>query len=157
VNAIGDGAAAYRSPDERQRVVAVRFAGDRDCWLLTQDPANGPYAIPLSFVVSGQHALMATASASRTVKNVEIDPRAALVLGGYGDAIRAYGRCAVLPLERVGRELRSSYVMKTGWDPERSGSHFVGLLLDMEKVLCSRSPTEDGDNVVWARDQPTPW
>jgi hypothetical protein len=157
VNAIGDGAAPYRSTEERQRIVERRFVADRDCWLVTQDPTDGPYVIPLSFVVSGSLAFMATAKGRRTVRNLGADARAAFALGGYGDAIRAYGRCSVLPLERVAIELRDQYVAKAAWNPELAGSEFVGLLFHMEKVLCSRSPSEDADRVIWTSDQPSPW
>jgi hypothetical protein len=157
MDAIGDGAAPYRTAEERRRVVEQRFASDRDCWLMTQDPTDGPYVIPLSFVVSGALALMATAEGRRTVKNLGADSRAVFVLGGYGDAIRAYGRCVVLPLGHVPRELRNQYVEKAGWNPELAGPDFVGLLFRMEEVLCSRSSSEDADQVVWTTNQPMPW
>jgi hypothetical protein len=135
--------------------VKQRFATDRDCWLVTQDPTDGPYVIPLSFVVSGRLAFMATAESRPTVKNLGADSRAVFVLGGYGDAIRAYGRCFVLPFGRVPGELRNQCVEKAGWNPELAGPEFVGLLFHIEEVLCSRSSSEDADRVVWSTDQPT--
>lgn len=124
MDAIGDGAAPYRTAEERQRVVKQRFAVDRDCWLVTHDPADGPYVIPLSFAVSGSLALMVAGSGRRTVTNLAADTRAAFVLGGYGDAIRAYGRCAVFDLRDVPRDLSSAYVAKTAWnsDPPNSSA-----------------------------------
>jgi Pyridoxamine 5'-phosphate oxidase len=157
VNAIGDSAAPYRTPEERRRVVTERFSADRDCWLVTSHPTDGPHVIPLSFAASGAVVLLATASARPAVKNLRADPRAAFVLGGYGDAIRAFGGCTILPWACVERELRDRYVTKAGWNPDLAGPEFVGVLFHMQEVLCSRSPPEEADRIVWTSERPTPW
>ncbi len=157
MEAIGDSAAAYRTPDERRSIVAHRFQHDCDCWFVSSHPEHGPSIVPLSFLVTGPRALLATATGRPSVRNVLTTPRVGFALGGYGDAIRAYGTCAVVTLDSVGADIRQRYVEKAGWDPFTAGREFVGLVVRLEQVLCSRSPAEDKDRVVWRTGDPTFW
>jgi hypothetical protein len=157
MNAIGDSTAAYRTRDERRTVVAERFRKDCDCWFATSHPDDGPYIVPLSFLIVGPTALLATAPERPTVRNVQLVPSVALALGGYDDAIRAYGDCDVVTMESIAPDRRKRYVEKAGWDPFVAGSRFVALVVRLQKVLCSRSPAEDRDRVVWKHGDPTPW
>jgi hypothetical protein len=156
VRAIGDSAAPYRTQAERRSIVAERFRVDCDCWLATS-AEDGPYVVPLSFLITGADAVLATAETRPTVRNVRRIPRVALVLGGHDDAIRAYGDCAIGPLDDIAPAVRAQYVERAGWDPFAAGPPFVALVVRLEEVLCSRSPAEDSDRVVWRRGDPTPW
>jgi hypothetical protein len=153
--AIGDGGAAYRPPEERLAVAAARLTTDRDCWFITTNPERGPHAVPLSFLASGSRVVLATALERPAAQNVMADPRVVLVLGGYGDAIRLTGDAAVVPFDELDAELRLRYITKTGWDPAAAG--FVGLVVSLGEMLCSRSPPEDRDRVVWRVGESTHW
>ncbi|MDX6453840.1 MAG: hypothetical protein QOH16_3889 [Gaiellaceae bacterium] len=136
-------------------MAAARLMDDRDCWFITANPERGPDAIPLSFLAYGPQVVLATAVERPAVRNVMTDPRVVLVLGGYRDAIRLTGEAAVVPFGGIDAELRMRYVAKAGWDP--GGGGFVGLVVTLGEILCSRSPAEDRDRVVWKAGAPTHW
>lgn len=157
MEAIGDATGPYRTPAQRLAGVVERFHRDRDCWLATAHPRTGPYVVPLSFVMVESLALLATAEPRRVVHNIRAMPRAVIVLGGYGDAIRANGICEVVAFDAIASDLRTAYVEKAGWDPGHQDTPFVALLLRLVEVWCSRSPVEESDRVVWRAGDPTPW
>ena len=138
-------------------MAAERFRTDCDCWFASSNPEDGPYIVPLSFLITGPTAVLATAETRPTVTNVRRTSSVALALGGYDDAIRAYGECDVVPLDAIARTTQTQYVEKAGWDPFTAGAPFVALVVRLDRVLCSRSPAEDRDRVVWRRGEPTPW
>jgi hypothetical protein len=153
--AIGDAGGRYRTREERLTAVSARLVSDRDLWLITSHPASGPHAIPLSFVVEGPAVILSTARHRPAARNAALDPRVVLVLGGYGDAIRAAGVAEIVPFESLDTGIRMRYVAKAGWDPAAVG--FAALVVRLEEILCSRSPDEDRDRVVWRAGSPVPW
>lgn len=152
---IGAPDAPYRTVEERLAVVAARLRADRDCWCVTATAERGPHAVPLSFLAFGACVMLATACHRTTVRNVETDPRVALILGGFGDAIRLVGEAEVLPFESLDGDVLASYVRKAGWDPVRVG--FAALVVTLQAIHCSRSPAEDRDGIVWRAGAPAVW
>ncbi len=152
---IGDAGAPYRTPEERLAVAAARLTSDRDLWLLTSHPDRGPHAVPLSFVAYGPVIILATGEHRPAVRNAAFDPRVVLVLGGYGDAIRASGEAEIVPFASIDADIQARYVAKAGWDP--ADVEFAAVVVRLDEILCSRSPEEDRNRVIWKAGWPVPW
>jgi hypothetical protein len=153
--AIGDSAAPYRTADQRLAVAAACLIDHRDCWFITADPENGPHAVPLSFLAIGPRVILATAPNRPAARNIALNPRVVLVLAGFGDAIRFNGEAEVVPFADLEGDVQAQYIAKAEWDPRAAG--FIGLVVTLSQILCSRSPAEDRDRVVWKAGTPTPW
>jgi Pyridoxamine 5'-phosphate oxidase len=154
---LGDVAAPYRSRDERRTLAARRLSSERDCWLVTCDADHGPYVVPISFLVVATDVYLATNQHRPTVRNVRAESRVLLVLPGHGDAVWAQGLCVVLELDQVEPTVMRRYVDKAGWSPVEAGQDFVMLRVSLSNLLCSRSPAEDADRVVWRAGDPVAW
>jgi hypothetical protein len=154
---LGNVGVPYRSRDERRKLAARRLSSERDCWLVTSHPDHGPYVVPISFLAVDSDVYLATHQRRPTVRNVAAEPRVLLVLGGHGDAVRAQGHCAVLDLAEVAPAVMARYVDKAGWSPLEAGPGFVMLRVSLSSILCSRSPAEDSDRVVWRAGDPVAW
>jgi hypothetical protein len=154
---LGDVSAPYRSRDERRMLAARRLSSERDCWLVTSHADHGPYVVPISFLVVETDVYLATHQHRPTVRNVRAESRVLLVLPGHGDAVWAQWQCVVLELDEVEPTVLGRYVDKAGWSPAGAGPGFVMLRVSLSSVLCSRSPAEDTDRVVWRAGDPVAW
>src|SRR6266498_294254 len=151
---LGDVGAPYRSRDERRKLAARRLSTERDCWLVTSHAEHGPNVVPISFLVVGSYVYLATHQRRPTVRNVRAEPRVLLVLPGHSDAVWAQGQCAVLELDEVEPTVMGRYVDKAGWSPAEAGPSLVMLRVSLSSILCSRSPAEDRDRVIWRAGDP---
>lgn len=143
---LGDVGTEYRSVVERRAAVAQRLSQDRDCWLVTADRSGEPYVVPLSFVTLGSGLLLVTARERRSVCNAESNPRVAVILGGFGDTIRAYGDCSIGPVASTSPALLARFAADAGWTPPED---FVCLAIALRVITCSRNPQEDVDRRIW--------
>jgi len=146
---LGDMGAPYRSRDERRKLAARRLSTERDCWVVTSHAEHGPYVVPVSFLAVKGEVYLATHQRRPTVRNARAEPRVLLVLPGHDDAVWAQGQCAVLGLDEVEPTVMGRYVDKAGWSPAEVDPGFVMLRVSLSSILCSRSPAEDGDRVIW--------
>ena len=151
---LGIADAPYRGVEERRLIVRWRIEGDRDCWFVTSHPRHGPHAVPLSFLAQGSTIYFFTEPRRPSARNIRVEERVLLVFGGYEEAVVARGTCRTVPLAEVKSEIIKRYAQRAGWAP---GPSFVGLVVSLTSVSCSRTPSEDRDREVWREDVPAFW
>lgn len=130
-----------RSRAERLRDTRARLRDDVDCWVATADE-RGPHLVPLSFLWDGSALWLATAAASRTVRNLAASGQVRLGLGPTRDVVLIDGEPQLLPRDEVAADIGDAFAAATGFDPRDLDEAYVYLRVVPRRILAWREVNE---------------
>jgi xanthine dehydrogenase iron-sulfur cluster and FAD-binding subunit A len=131
-----------RSLAERRADVLHRLETDRDAWVATASRDGRPHLVPLSLAWDGQRVICATPTDSVTARNARATGRVRLALGDTRDVV-VIDATAELQDVRAGDEvLGELFAERNDWDPRKSASEDVWLLMMPERIQAWRSEAE---------------
>ena len=134
-----------RTLAERREAALERLRIDTDLWLATAGDGRGPHLIPVSYWWDGARLLTATFEGSRTLRNIQAQPRIRASLGCTGDVllIDAGAELAAADVEDVAADgnARASGV-------PRATPGFAYIHLVPERMQVWRGPRESSGRAV---------
>ena len=111
---------APRTPGQRKQDALNRLEHDVDAWVATAGGPDGtPYLVPLSFLWDGDTLLIATASASRTSRNLLATGRVRVGVGPTRDLVLIEGTAQAVTMDELPDEVGDAFAAKTGFDPRQ--------------------------------------
>ena len=132
--------------DRKADVLAKLSAPVADAWVATA--GDDPYLVPLTLAWFGERVLLATATASRTGRNLTRNGRARVALGDTRDVVLID---AVLdetsPVAESG-PAGEAYAEQNDWDPRTAGNGYVFLALRPERIRAWRNESEISGSLV---------
>ncbi|MFI7243864.1 pyridoxamine 5'-phosphate oxidase family protein [Streptomyces qinglanensis] len=137
-----------RETAERRRDTLDRLATERDIWVSTAHPDDGPHQVPLWFSWDGQAVWMCTGAASATARNVRAEPRVRLALPDTFDVVLLQGAAECFPVHDVPGDAADAFATEFGWDPRREEEPFVYLRVAPRTVRAWRGEPELRGRVI---------
>lgn len=135
--------AHIRSTEQRISDVSAALQTHRDLWVATADRTGAPYLIPLSFLWNGTAVIISTPSESRTVRNLETNPRARLALGAdLEDVILIDATAELIGQDQIAAGLADDFATKAEFEPRDLDDHYIYVRLTPHRVLAWRSEAE---------------
>lgn len=108
-----------RSRAQRRADTLTKLETEVDLWVASADEAGVAYLVPLSFHWDGEALTLATATRSRTGRNLLRAGWARVALGPTRDVVMIEGPLEAIPVG-TDPELESAYARSAGWDPCRA-------------------------------------
>ena len=119
-----------------------------DAWVATSSPLDGPYLIPLTPAwLDDDRVLLATARASRTVRNLEATQTARLAYGQTRDVVMVDAALEKVVDVADDATLGEAYAAQADWDP-RGSTGYVFVVLRPHRVQAWRSEAETAGRTV---------
>ncbi|PZF84577.1 pyridoxamine 5'-phosphate oxidase family protein [Jiangella anatolica] len=137
---------APRPLAERRDVAAQRLATYHRLWLATGRDGHGAHLIPVSFVWTGEHLVMATFERSRTMANLRAHPRSRAAIGDTDDVVTVDGDVAIVDVAEVDPATAGRYA-QVSHDPRRMPG-FLYLYLRPDRVQVWNGFHEFGGRTV---------
>ncbi|MEU5053158.1 pyridoxamine 5'-phosphate oxidase family protein [Streptomyces sp. NPDC021096] len=145
-----------RAPEQRKRDVLERLGRELDIWVASADAEGVPCLVPLWFVWDGEAIWLSTRAGNPTGRNLRHGGRTRLALGHTRDVVLVDGTVETFGSSEVPAAAVEAFVVKTGWDPRRSGASYaffkvVPLAVQAwheERELTGRHLMRDGRWVV---------
>ena len=132
-----------RTPGERRRDALNRLEHDVDAWVATADgPGGTPYLVPLSFLWDGDTVLIATASASRTSRNLRATGRVRLGIGPTRDLVLIEGTARALAVDELPAGVGDAFAVKTGFDPRELTDPYTYFRVEPRRLQAWREADE---------------
>ncbi|GHF18236.1 pyridoxamine 5'-phosphate oxidase [Streptomyces griseoluteus] len=147
-----------RDPAERVRDTLTRLGTERDLWLSTSHPTQGPHQVPLWFAWDGAALWMCTNATSATARNIREEPRVRLSLPDTTDVVLLQGTARLYPAADAPPEAAEAFTAKFAWDPRTEETPHVYLRVEPTTVRAWRGVPElrgrvimrDGSWVGWS-------
>ncbi len=98
----------------RKRDTLHRLTHDVDAWVSTASLDGTPYLMPLSFLWTGDHIYLSTATTNPTARNLRENPRLQLTLGTLRDVVHVTGTTD--PTQPTPAQAQA-FATKAGFDP----------------------------------------
>ncbi len=138
-----------RDTATRKSDVLAALERQQDVWLATADAAGRTRLIAASGWWEGADLVIATRGASRTARNLAMNPGAEVALGTPADAV-------VIDVQRVDSsavedtpELCQGFAAAVGWDPREAGEGWMFFRLRPTRIQAFRGYDEvDGRDVM---------
>lgn len=148
-----------RSPAQRTQDTLATLATEVDAWVATADPDGGPYLVPLSFRWDGTELLLATASDTRTARNLRAVGRTRIGLGATRDVVLIDGEVEAVAAEDLGTAEGDAFAAATGFDPRDSDGPYTYFRVRPRWIQAWRSVAEQRDGPlmrdgVWRAGRP---
>jgi nitroimidazol reductase NimA-like FMN-containing flavoprotein (pyridoxamine 5'-phosphate oxidase superfamily) len=132
-----------RSATQRKQDTLRRLEQDVDLWLATTDARGAaPYLISLSFLWHGGTLIVATATASPTVRNLQATGSVRLGLGPTRDVVIVDGTAHAIPAAELTDELGDAFAVKCGFDPRQLTTPYTYFRIRPHRVLAWREANE---------------
>jgi hypothetical protein len=130
-----------RSRAQRRADTLAKLEAEVDLWVASADEAGVAHLVPLSFHWDGSALTLATATGSRTGRNLLRAGWARVALGPTRDVVIIEGPLEVV---QVGTDpaLESAYARSAGWDPSAEPGEHVYLRLTPRSVQAWRESNE---------------
>ena len=148
-----------RSTDERRQQARHRLETDANVWIATADREGTPHLVPLSLVWDGARILVATPTASPTVRNATASGRARLALDSTDDVVLLDARVEAVDFAAAEPTTIELFTSRVGWDPRDEPGAWTLLVLTPTTVLAWRDVFEiEGRTIMrggaWVGDEP---
>jgi general stress protein 26 len=143
-----DDTAAPRGRAARRADTLARLARDVDCWVASADGSGLACLVPLSFAWDGARLVLATASASRTARNLRASGRAHLALGTLRDVVAIEGTVEVVDRAAIAPALADAFAGRAGWEPRDQPADYVYLLVTPRRIQAWRESNEQADKTI---------
>jgi hypothetical protein len=139
---------ANRSRDERRADALRRLETDANVWVATAGPDGSPHLVPLSLVWDGTRVLVATPTATPTVRNAVASGRARLALDSADDVVLIEAAAEVVDFESADEALTKPYVERVGWDPRDEPGTWSLILLTPRVVRAWNGVFEIAERTI---------
>jgi hypothetical protein len=130
-----------RSRAERRADTLAKLGSEVDLWVASADEGGGAHLVPLSFYWDGSTLTLATATASRTGRNLLRAGWARVALGPTRDVVIIEGPLEAIPIG-ADPELEAAYARAAGWDPSEEPGEHVFLRLTPRSIQAWRESNE---------------
>ena len=133
-----------RSLDRRTKDTLGRLDRDVDAWIATADRATGlPCLVPLSFLWDGSTVLLATPSASRTSRNLEVGSTVRLGIGPTRDVVLIEGTVDAMTTDsEIPDLIGDAFAIKAGFDPRTLPRSYVYIRIGPVSIQAWREANE---------------
>ncbi|WP_405164965.1 pyridoxamine 5'-phosphate oxidase family protein [Nocardia sp. NBC_01499] len=136
-----------RTLSERREAALECLRSNTDnLWLATASDGRGPHLIPVSYWWDGTRLLTATFENSRTVRNVQAQPRVRVSLGSTADVLMIDARAALAAAADIDDTAAEGYARASG--VPRSTPGFVYVHLVPERIQVWRGRAEFAGRTV---------
>jgi len=135
-----------RTLAERREAALERLRSDRNLWLATASDGRGPHLIPVSYWWDGTHLLTATFENSRTLRNVQVQPKVRASIGTTGDVLMIDATAVIMAAADIGETAAEGYAQASG--VARSAPGFIYVRLVPERIQIWKGPAEFSGRTV---------
>jgi len=124
-----------------------------DVWLATADVAGRPHLIAVSAWWDGADLVIATTGASKTARNLAMNPIVRVARGAPSDAIVIDAQMIDSRAVEDSAELAGGFAAAVGWDPREMGGGWMFFRLRPTRVQAFRGYDEIEDRDVMVRSR----
>ncbi|MEC3955894.1 pyridoxamine 5'-phosphate oxidase family protein [Nocardia sp. CDC153] len=136
-----------RNLSERRESALERLRSNTDnLWLATADGVRGPHLIPVSYWWDGARLLTSTFDGSRTLRNIENQPRVRVALGSTTDVVMIDAVASIVARTDVDDAAAEGYARASRIP--RSTPGFTYIYLVPERIQVWRGPAEFSGRTV---------
>ena len=135
-----------RTLSERRDAALERLRAGGNLWLATASGRRGPHLIPVSFWWDGTRLTTATLENSRTLSNVQAQPRVRVSIGSTSDVLMIDAVAAVIAAADLEDSVVEGYERASG--VPRSTPGFVYLQLAPKRMQVWKGPAEFSGRTV---------
>ena len=135
-----------RTLAERRAAALERLRSDSNLWLATASDGRGPHLIPVSYWWDGARLLTATFENSRTLQNVQAQPKVRASIGSTGDVLMIDAMAVVVAAADIGEVAAEGYAQASG--VPRSAPGFTYMRLVPEQIQVWKGQAEFSGRTV---------
>jgi hypothetical protein len=135
-----------RTLSERRAAALEHLRSNSNLWLATSSDGRGPHLIPVSYWWDGTCLLTATFEGSRTLRNVQAQPKVRASIGTTGDVLMIDAIAAISPEADVDEAAADGYARASG--VPRSAPGFTYVRLVPQRMQVWRGPAEFSGRTV---------
>ncbi len=125
----------------------------KDVWLASADVAGRPHLIAVSGWWDGTDLVVATRGASKTARNLAMNPAAKVARGAPSDAILMDVQMIDSGAVEDSAELAEGFAAAVGWDPREVGGAWMFFRLRPNRIQAFRGYDEIEDRDVMLRSR----
>lgn len=125
----------------------------KDVWLASADAAGRPHLIAVSGWWDGTDLVIATRGASKTARNLAMNPAAKVARGAPSDAILMDVQMIDSGAVEDSAELAEGFGAAVGWDPREVGGGWMFFRLRPNRIQAFRGYDEIEDRDVMLRSR----
>jgi hypothetical protein len=138
-----------RDSATRKTETLAALEKNRDVWLATADVAGRPHLIAVSGWWDGTDLVVATRSATKTARNLAMNPTAKVARGAPSDAILLDVQMIDSGAVEDSPELCQGFAAAVGWDPREEGQGWMLFRLRPNRIQAYRGYEElEGRDVM---------
>ena len=115
-----------RTLTERQEAARQRLRTETNLWLATASDGHGPHLIPVSYWWDGTRLLTATFQHSRTLNNIQAQPKIRASIGDTGDVLMIDATAHIAP--DIDDEAADGYAQASGVPRSAPGFTYIHLV-----------------------------
>jgi general stress protein 26 len=130
-----------RSLPQRRAAAIEHLRSNANLWLATASDGRGPHLIPASYWWDGARLTTATFKDSRTLTNVQAQPKVRVSLGSTSDVLMIDATATIVPVADIDAAAADGYARASRNDP-RSVPGFVYVRLTPQRMQVWRNPAE---------------
>jgi general stress protein 26 len=130
-----------RSLPERRAAAMEHLRSNTNLWLATASDGRGPHLIPASFWWDGARLTTATFEDSRTLKNVQAQPKVRASVGSTSDVLMIDATAVIVAVADIDTAAAEGYARASRNDP-RSVPGFVYIRLSPQRMQVWRGVVE---------------
>jgi hypothetical protein len=142
-----------RDTATRKADVLSALEKQHDVWLATADVAGRPHLIAVSAWWDGVDLVIATTGASKTARNLAMNPAARVARGAPSDAIVIDAQMIDSSAVEDSPELAGGFAAAVGWDPREVGGGWMFFRLRPTRIQAFRGYDEIQDRDVMIRSR----
>jgi len=128
-----------RTLSERREAALERLRSNSNLWLATASDGRGPHLIPVSYWWDGARLLTATFEGSRTLRNVQVQPKVRASIGSTGDVLMIDATAVVMAMADVEETAAEGYAQASGVPRSAPGFTYVQLVPERMQVWNGRA------------------
>lgn len=130
-----------RSLPERRAAAIEHLRSNSNLWLATASDGRGPHLIPASYWWDGARLTTATFEDSRTLKNLQAQPKVRVSVGSTSDVLMIDATALLVAVTDIDQAAAEGYAQASRNDP-RSVPGFVYARLTPQRMQVWHSPAE---------------
>jgi len=131
-----------RTAKQRQQHALELLSNSRDVWVATASRQGRPHLVPFSLGWDGQAVLVATEADSVTVRNTRASGLARLAVGTTRDVVLIDATVKEVAITEIDTAVADAYAERNGWDPRRSSTVMVWLVMKPQRILAWQDEAE---------------
>jgi len=142
-----------RDTATRKADVLSALEKQHDVWLATADVAGRPHLIAVSAWWDGADLVIATAGASKTARNLAMNPVVRVARGAPSDAVVIDAQMIDSRAIEDSADLAGGFAAAVGWDPREVGGGWMFFRLRPTRIQAFRGYDEIEDRDVMVRSR----